>query len=334
MYLLRRILRGSKAELRLETVGRSMMLLLLGVAAFSVSYIAVASIRRVAIRRNLLDVPNERSSHRLPTPRGGGLAIAGVVLIGFGLSRLVIADLGARSMWGYLVGAAIIVTASGADDLWTLSASLRLKIQLIAAVAFVTLAGSFDRIELPVAGTLNCGWLGIPITVFWILGLTNAYNFMDGIDGIAAGQAIVAGGMWTLAATSLGLSALSVLSVLVVGASFGFLLHNMPPARIFMGDVGSTLLGYTFAVLPVLALQQTDNPRFAIAGVLSVGPFVLDTTLTIIRRAFNRENLLQAHRSHLYQRLVRRGYSHGFVSSMYTTLAALSAVLGLMYLKN
>ena len=101
-----------------------------------------------------------------------------------------------------------------------------------------------------------------------------------------------------------------------------------------MGDVGSTLLGFTFAALPVLVLQQKDNPRLLIVGVLSVGPFLLDTTLTIIRRAFNRENLLQAHRSHLYQRLVRRGYSHGFVSSMYTTLAALSAVLGLMYLKN
>jgi len=308
--------------------------ILVGVGSFSISYVAVELIRRIAVRYNLLDLPNHRTSHNKPVPRGGGFAIAIVVLVGFVLSESIAGDMSMRAFWGFLLGATIIVVISGLDDLWNMPASLRLGVHLIAAIILVALAGSVEQIEVPHIGTLRLGWSAIPLTLFWILGLTNAYNFMDGIDGMAAGQAIVAGGMWMIVADSRGFSLLSDLSVLVIGASVGFLIHNMPPARIFMGDVGSTLLGYTFAALPVLAFQQEANPRFMTAAVLSVAPFIFDTTFTIIRRALNHENVLRSHQSHLYQRLVRRGVSHGSVSVMYTALAAVLATLGALLLRG
>lgn len=166
----------------------------------------------------------------------------------------------------------------------------------------------------------------------WLVGLTNAYNFIDGMDGIAAGQAVAGGGAWMVVCWTLGLPTLTVLSVLLVGASLGFLPFNLPPARMFMGDVGSTVLGYTFATLPILTFRQADNSRMFIAGVLCVAPFVFDAALTMLRWFLNHENILQAHRSHLYQRLVKLGYSHGLVSLLYTGLAVLSSFLGLVYL--
>jgi UDP-GlcNAc:undecaprenyl-phosphate/decaprenyl-phosphate GlcNAc-1-phosphate transferase len=268
----------------------------------------------------------------MPVPRGGGFAIAIIVLIGFVLSESISGDMSMRAFWGFLLGATIIVVVSGLDDLWTMPVSLRLGAHLVAAIILVSLAGSVDRIEVPYIGTLFLGWAATPFTLLWVLGLTNAYNFMDGIDGIAAGQAIVAGGMWMIVAYSRGFAVLSDLSALIIGASAGFLIHNLPPAGIFMGDVGSVLLGYTFAALPVLAFRQGVNPRFMTAAVLWFAPINFYTTFTVIRRALNQENVFRAHQSHLYQRLVRRGMSHGSVSALYIALAAGLAALGALQL--
>jgi UDP-N-acetylmuramyl pentapeptide phosphotransferase/UDP-N-acetylglucosamine-1-phosphate transferase len=307
-------------------------LLFLGLPAFILSYAGVALIRGWALRRNLLDIPNERSSHAVPTPRGGGLVIVIVVLTGFVLTLFVGAGLPLISCIAYLLGALIIAAISGVDDLFKVSAKARLPIHFLAAAVFVALTGFVNRPYLPFIGELDWGWLGIPISLLWIVGFTNAFNFMDGIDSIAAGQAIVAGVLWMLVSAFLNMSALATLSILVIGASLGFLLHNTPPARIFMGDVGSTVLGYTFATLPILGYTQTGNSRLFVVGVLCVAPFAFDTALTMLRRAVNRENVLQAHRSHLYQRLVKLGYHHGSVGLFYTGLAFLSSIMGLVYL--
>jgi UDP-GlcNAc:undecaprenyl-phosphate GlcNAc-1-phosphate transferase len=295
------------------------------------SYIGVAGIRQWALHRNLLDIPNERSSHSIATPRGGGLAIAAIVLVGFTLTRLWVNDSGQVPYLGYLVGAAIVAVIGGLDDLVEVSAKVRLLVQLIAAIVFIATAGFMTPIPLPFVGELDWGWLGIPVTLLWVVGLTNAYNFMDGIDGIAAGQAIVAACLWFILALGLDLPALTILSVLIVGASLGFLLHNLPPARIFMGDVGSTVLGYTFAAMPLLAFHETGNARLFVVGILCVAPFVFDTALTMMRRALNHQHLLQAHRTHLYQRLVKVGYSHGATTALYVLLAIASSLTAYIY---
>jgi UDP-N-acetylmuramyl pentapeptide phosphotransferase/UDP-N-acetylglucosamine-1-phosphate transferase len=309
-----------------------MYLIIIGPVVLVISYLSVALIRRWALSRNLLDIPNERSSHTNPTPRGGGLAIAAIILIGFVVFQVFFGNLAPRIFVGYLLGALTVAAISGLDDLLNLPAKVRLPVHLLAAGIFVALAGPVTSIYMPFVGQVNWGWLGFPITVLWIAGFTNAFNFMDGIDGIAAGQAIVAGIYWTVITIALGIPTLTVLSVLVAGTSLGFLFHNMPPARIFMGDVGSTVLGYTFATLPILAVNQTGDSRLFIVGTLFVAPFIFDTTLTILRRALQKEQLLKAHRSHLYQRLTKLGYYHGSVTTLYIVIAVVTGLMGLTYL--
>lgn len=311
-----------------------MNLVLVGTVAFGLSYLVVEMIRRWAIRRKLFDIPNERSSHGVPTARGGGLAIAGIVVLGFGLSRVWQANLAPLSLFGYWLGVLLVIAVSIVDDVFSLSAKVRLPVHFLAAVVFAFTTGFVDRVYFPLIGEVNLGWWGLPITLVWLVGLTNAYNFMDGIDGIAAGQAIVAGTFWLVVAWLFDMPALMTLAILVVGASLGFLVHNLPPARIFMGDVGSTTLGFTFAAFPILMFSQTHDAHSFIAGVLCVAPFVFDSVVTIVRRALNHENVLQPHRSHLYQRLVKLGYQHTTVTALYAVLALFASLMGLIYLRR
>ncbi len=307
-------------------------MLLVAVAACIVSYLGVGVIRQVALRHKVLDVPNERSSHAQPTPRGGGLAIAVVVLAGFAVASLRLGDLPGTVVTGFLVGAGLVAAIGLLDDLWRLSARLRLAAQFGVALLVMATVGRLEVINLPGLGEINLAGWGLPVTAIWIVGLLNIYNFMDGIDGLAAVQAVIASLCWWAASTILGAESLRILPGLILGASVGFLAHNWPPARIFMGDVGSTLLGYVFAVLPILAWQQTGDSDWAGFGALCVAPFVFDGTFTLVRRAVNHENVLQAHRSHLYQRLIKRGYTHRQVSLLYAGLATLSGSAALIHL--
>lgn len=304
---------------------------LIGIVSFTLSLIGVMGIRRWALARNLLDLPNERSSHVIPTPRVGGFAIAAVVLVGFMLTNDWSNRLSATSAVGYISGAVLIAAISAADDVFRISAQIRFVVHFAAGAIMVLSTGFFDLVHLPLAGDLGWGLLGIPITLLWVVGLTNAYNFMDGIDAIAAGQAIVSAALWYMLASLMNLQALAILSMLVAGASLGFLVFNLPPARIFMGDVGSTVLGYTLASVPLMASRETGDTRLFVVGVLGVAPFIFDTVLTMMRRALKREHLLEAHRTHLYQRLVKMGYSHGQVTTVYVLLAIASSVAGLVF---
>lgn len=307
-------------------------MLLVAVAACIISYLGVGVIRQVALRHKVMDVPNERSSHAQPTPRGGGLAIAVVVAVGFAVVSLQVGDLPGRVVAGFLGGAGLVAVIGLLDDLWRLSARLRLAAHFGVALLVVASVGWLEVINVPGPGEINLAGWGLPVTVIWIVGLLNIYNFMDGIDGLAAVQAVIASLCWLAASTALGGESLRALAGLILGASLGFLAHNWPPARIFMGDVGSTLLGYVFAVLPILAWQQTGKSDWAGFGVLCVAPFVFDGAFTLVRRAVNRENVLQAHRSHLYQRLIKRGYTHRQVSLLYAGLAMLSGGAAAIYL--
>jgi UDP-N-acetylmuramyl pentapeptide phosphotransferase/UDP-N-acetylglucosamine-1-phosphate transferase len=162
--------------------------------------------------------------------------------------------------------------------------------------------------------------------VLFVVSLTNAYNFMDGIDGIAGLQAVVAGIGWVGAGHYLGDSLLAGAGAAVAGASLGFLLFNWSPASIFMGDVGALFLGYLFAGLTAYA--STRSALAATAGLLFVWPFLFDTIVTLVRRAVKGENLLRAHRSHLYQRLVLNGASHQSMALLYGALAAIGVAAG------
>lgn len=306
-----------------------MYLLFVGFSAFILSYFGVAAIRHWALRNSLLDIPNERSSHTLPVPRGGGLAIVLITLVGL----IILWSLQPVWPWStlfvYVSGATLIAAVSWLDDLRSLPNRVRFAVHSLSAVLIILWFGYWDKISLPLLGAINLGWLGSAITFVWIVGLTNAYNFMDGIDGIDGGQAVVAGLGWMILG-GLGNQPLVVaLGLLLAASSLGFLGHNWSPARIFMGDVGSAFLGYTFAVLPVIAGQH--DARFAFAGALLVWPFVFDTTFTFLRRLLHREKVFAAHRSHLYQRLVTTGFSHKKAASLYIGLAIIGLVCSLAF---
>jgi UDP-N-acetylmuramyl pentapeptide phosphotransferase/UDP-N-acetylglucosamine-1-phosphate transferase len=159
--------------------------------------------------------------------------------------------------------------------------------------------------------------------MFWIVSMVNAYNFIDGLDGMAGGQAVAAGLGWVALGFSTGHFAIEAFGALLAASSIGFLAHNWQPARIFMGDVGSTFLGFCFAVLPIIASQY--DPRLALAGVLLVWPALFDTGFTIIRRLKRRENVFTGHREFLFHRLVAAGWSHAAASSLYFTLPLVGA---------
>ena len=303
--------------------------LLLGVLTVILSYLGVAGLIQWAERRQILDIPNERSSHTRPTPRGGGLIIAIFSTIGLVLAWLVYPTLSPAALVAYLLGAWLIASVSWLDDLRSVPNPLRFAVHSLGAIFVILAFGYWRVISVPLTEPLKFGWLGLPITFVWIVGLTNAYNFMDGIDGIAGGQAVVAGVGWGALGWLTGQPLIGLMGVTLAAASLGFLGHNWPPARIFMGDVGSEFLGFTFAVLAVAASQR--GPRLALVGILFVWPFVFDATFTFLRRLKNAENVFAAHRSHLYQRLVIAGYSHRFVTLLYMSLAAWGAILGLTW---
>jgi UDP-N-acetylmuramyl pentapeptide phosphotransferase/UDP-N-acetylglucosamine-1-phosphate transferase len=298
-------------------------------AALVLSYLGVVGLRRWAERRHMLDIPNERSSHTRPTPRGGGLAIVLVVLAGWLVAVRFYPGAPVQAGLIYAAGAGLIAAVSWLDDLRSLSNRVRFAAHMLGAALAILAFGYWTDITVPLVGSLHLGLLGLPIAFIWIVGLTNAYNFMDGIDGIAGGQAVVAGSGWAVVGWLTDQPLLGIMGVLLAAASLGFLGQNWPPARIFMGDVGSAFLGYTFAVLSVAAAQH--DPRLALVGILFVWPFVFDTTFTFLRRLKHHENVFAAHRSHLYQRLVIAGYDHRFVTLLYIGLAAWGVIWALFW---
>jgi UDP-N-acetylmuramyl pentapeptide phosphotransferase/UDP-N-acetylglucosamine-1-phosphate transferase len=293
------------------------------------SWWATGVVRRYALRKELIDIPNERSSHFQPTPRGGGLAIALFTLCGLLAYAAFVSFEYWFELFFYTLGVGLVACVSWLDDLYALPTRLRFAAHSLAATLAIIGLGHWDEVIVPFLGQIHLGWLGVLVTFLWIVGLTNAYNFMDGIDGIAGAQAVVAGIGWALIGVLMDLPFVPVLGALLAATSLGFLFHNWPPARIFMGDVGSAFLGFSFACLPIIGASK--DPHLAIAGVLLVWPFVFDTIFTFFRRLKNRENVFSAHRSHLYQRLVISGYSHRTVTLLYLGLDALGMLLAVLF---
>ncbi len=315
------------------------MIRLIGLSAASLvlSYFTVRGTRYLAERHAILDVPNERSSHTGSVPRGGGAAIVVITLLGIWLYLAFNPNVNIFSVGAYTVGAILIAGVSWLDDWRSQPNWLRFLVHSTGALLAIYGFGS-----LPIGALFKnasaVGWLGLVITYFWIVGLTNAYNFMDGIDGIAGGQAMVAGLGWAAIGWLEGQYFIVIFGLLLAATSLGFLGHNWSPARIFMGDVGSAFLGYTFAVLPLMFNSllggRVSGFKVLTAAILPVWPFVFDSTFTILRRLRRGENVFSAHRSHLYQRLVIAGHTHGSVSLLYCALATLGAVLAVGWILN
>jgi len=280
-------------------------------------------VRRLVLQHAVLDVPNERSLHRVPTPRAGGLAIA-IVVLGVVLWLGWRGDLSPRAVIGLIGGASLVVLVGWWDDIRSLPSSLRAIAQVTAAAWFLAWTGGIDNLR---AGdyAVSLGTAGFLVALVGLVWSINLYNFMDGIDGVAGGQAVVAAGFSAvlLAGVSPGLS---LLSAAIGGASLGFLAWNWAPARIFMGDVGSGLLGFLFAALALLSEKGGGPP--IVSWLLFGGVFIFDATVTLIRRIVEGERWYAAHKSHAYQRAVQSGWSHARVSTGVMILSAVLSLLG------
>ena len=224
---------------------------------------------------------------------------------------------------GIALGAGIVTLVSWRDDIGSVAPPVRLLAQLAAAGVAVGAVGYWRVVTLGAGATVDLGLGGLVLTLMWIVGLTNAFNFMDGIDGLAGGEAVVTGAGWALVGWIVQEPLVAAVGVMLAATGVGFLRLNWPPARIFMGDVGSTFLGYTCAVLALLATGPNAGPGSGVVpwvGLLLTWTFVFDSLLTFLRRLAAGEDVFTAHRSHLYQRLTRSGQSHRSVTTLYLAL--------------
>jgi UDP-N-acetylmuramyl pentapeptide phosphotransferase/UDP-N-acetylglucosamine-1-phosphate transferase len=290
-------------------------------AAFLTALVGGWAYLRWAPRR-ALDVPNERSSHSRPVMRGGGLVIVAGFLVGLVVWLLSGGSLSPRAL-GWLIGSVLVAAISFIDDLRTLPAAPRLLTHFIGAAIFTFLGAE--------AGYL----LVLPLVFVYIALITNVYNFMDGIDGLAAVQAIVAGAALGVAGIVIDNPLVSAGGGLLAAAVAGFLMFNMPPARLFMGDIGSTFIGFNFAGLTLLGVAGVGGGRLPIEfGLIVLAPFLFDGVVTLVRRMLRGERWYEAHRSHFYQRLVLSGLSHRQVTSIYAVLAIVAAAAGIASLST
>lgn len=290
------------------------------------SYLGVAYFRRIAWRHQILDTPNERSSHSAPVPLGGGVVI---VLIVLATGAWVANEIDWRRSLIYIVSASIMAWMGWRDDVHKLPALFRLLVQGLIAVASIWGMGYFKEVAVPLFGDLQLGVIGIVITFLWIVGLTNAYNFMDGIDGNAGGVAFSAalGWMWLSFDTQKWF--VFWIALAIAASSIGFLGHNWTPARVFMGDVGSTFLGYTFAVLSLVSADEGGDAL--LIGTLLMWIVIMDSFMTFLGRVFKREDVFTGHKSHLFQRLVLGGYKHTTISLLYILLTSIAGLLAYLW---
>lgn len=267
-------------------------------------------VRRYALSHRMVDVPNERSSHSVPTPRGGGLAIAVAVIAG--LSAAGLAGWIPFRVTVALVGGGLPVAAIGwIDDRRGMSRGARIAVHLLSAAWAVWWLGGLPSLRAGFV-TLTLGAWGAIVVVLGIVWATNLFNFMDGIDGLSGLEAVTVASAGTVMLLLTGHRELASASLVIASASAGFLPWNWSPARIFMGDVGSGLLGFLFGALALASERAGALP--AIAWILLLGAFTFDATVTLLLRALRGERWSQAHRSHAYQLAVRSGWSHARVS--------------------
>jgi UDP-N-acetylmuramyl pentapeptide phosphotransferase/UDP-N-acetylglucosamine-1-phosphate transferase len=291
--------------------------------ACAIALVLTKATQYIAVRRNLMDVPNARSSHVVPTPRLGGIAIVIATLVGCAMA--------ATGWSGQLVALAfggILLAATGfLDDIRPLPAWAKYPPQILAAIVMAMVIEPRLFIDFPFIDAYLRGVPAIILSVIWMTAVTNAYNFMDGLDGLAGGSALVAA--ISLALMFDGGNAFILLPL--AGALAGFLVWNVHPASIFMGDMGSQFIGFVLAATMLMKSEGYGGYVHTIPAIIVFVPILFDTGLTIYRRARDGENVFAAHRSHLYQRLNIAGVGQRTVAALYWGATLFCAIIASWY---
>jgi len=290
-------------------------------AVFLTSLAAAAAVTwlvsRIVAHAGVLDRPNLRSSHAAPTPTVGGLGLMVGLWAGVGMG----AWLGCESLWGWrpFAVSSLVLLVLVLDEVRPMGRLAKLAVQAAAAAVPLFYGLTLDRFPLPCLPDIELGAAACPVTFLWLVAIQNVFNFMDGIDGIAGLEGFLAAGLIYLLASAPA-PEFAMIPLACAGAAAGFLIWNRPPARVFMGDVGSHFLGILVGI-SALVLYRKGLPFAAVP--LTIGAFLFDTGYTLVRRLLRGENITQAHRFHLYQRLCAMGWSHGRVDAAYGGLTLL-----------
>ncbi len=292
---------------------------------------------RYAKVKRITDIPSARSSHVTPTPRGGGIGFVITVTFSYIIYLIFQGNSGKTELFTFLLVISVISLLGWFDDRNDLSRRIRLGVQLISALIILFTISNLNYMSIPYAGSLYLGFAGTLMGVVWIIGTTNIYNFMDGVDGISSVQAIFAAAGWALFFYIHGAQELFVLNIFLLAGIGAFLILNWPPAKIFMGDVGSLYLGFLFAVMPFLAaayFPSTEIGEMIWFAAILLWPFLYDGAFTIVRRLIKGENIFEAHRSHLYQRLNIIGWPHKSISLLYALFSSFTLLLALIFING
>lgn len=293
-------------------------------AASAVSYSLTFAVRRLATRYGALDRPQARKVHEQPVPTWGGLGIFGGALLG----TLVFTPV-TREFGGVLLGALVLVGSGMIDDRFDMRAGIKLLAQILAAFVLLAFGVRIAGFSSPLTHSYHAllpyqGWL---LTVVWVVGITNALNLIDGLDGLAAGVSALSAMTLAVLAFQQNHRDVAVLAAALSGACVGFLRHNFNPARIFMGDTGSQMLGFVLAAVSVAGTVKKPALVTLLLPLVVLGVPVLDATLAVIRRSRRGVSIFRADREHLHHRLMNRGLNQRQVVVMlYAATVALCAV--------
>ena len=294
------------------------------VVALVISFLSTPIVKSFAYKLGAMP-KDERRMHKVPIPRMGGLAI----FLGFIISVLLFVEVDDQ-MKGILLGSVIIVVMGIIDDITPLRASLKFVIQILAALIPAYYGVQITCISNPNLFSdnpyWNFGWLSIPITVIWIVGLTNAVNLIDGLDGLAIGVSSISALTMLAIAILVAEPQVAVIMAALVGACIGFMPYNMNPAKIFMGDTGSTFLGYILACITIQGLFKFYAVISFVVPFLILGLPIFDTMFAIIRRISHGQNPMAPDRSHVHHRLIDMGLNQ---KQAVAVLYVISAILGL-----
>jgi UDP-GlcNAc:undecaprenyl-phosphate/decaprenyl-phosphate GlcNAc-1-phosphate transferase len=296
------------------------------IVCFMISILITPLVKKLALKIGAIDKPNQRKVHQSLMPRLGGIAI----FISFIVGVLLLHPENPSSL-AILIGSTIIIITGIFDDMFELSAKIKLLGQLAAAFTIVFLGDlQVVFINLPFGGHLEFGYLSIPFTILWIVGITNAINLIDGLDGLAAGVSSIA--LFTISGMALIQGNLYVVAMgaIVLVSTLGFLFYNFHPASIFMGDTGAMFLGFIISVLSLLGYKNVTFISFIIP-VIILGVPISDTIFAILRRIINNQPLSAPDKSHLHHCMLRLGYSHRQTVLLIYAMAAFFGLVAVIY---
>ena len=272
---------------------------------FVVSLLLTPFVKKFAIKIGAVDKPNQRKVHKKLMPRLGGLAI----FISFMIGCFVLIP-SYMQPWPIIIGGCIIVAIGILDDMFGLPAKVKFVGQIIAALIPVLSGIQIDFVATPSGEIILFGWWAIPLTVLWIVAITNAINLIDGLDGLAAGVSSIALATISILSLTMGNPVTPLLGLLLLGSTLGFLMYNFYPAKIFMGDTGSLFLGYMISVLSVVGLAKSAAVFSLLIPMIILAVPIMDTTFAIVRRIVQRKPLMAPDKFHLHHCMLRLGFSH------------------------